>query len=183
MTIENISWSSPQKNVTDHCTIISWIPSPADLNLGPWCPKSGVLTSRPPGHFWNAIQVHWEGSNLMLSTLGGVRGVGGGRGWKSADDNLKYLSYFSQKIGFYIACKLSQGMKFQSLFSGKIRKISSICLPLTLPRDRGKIWVRTFCLLTLVLLNPDIPCLCKQCRSRSVGFWRSQLIWICTVCH
>ena len=23
--------------------------------------------------------------------------------------------------------------------------------------------------LTLVLLNPDIPCLCKQCRSRSVG--------------
>ena len=37
--------------------------------------------------------------------------------------------------------------------------------------------------LTLVLLNPDIPCLCKQCRSRSVGFSRSQLIWICTVCH
>ena len=37
--------------------------------------------------------------------------------------------------------------------------------------------------LTLVLLNPDIPCLCKQCRARSVGFWRSQLIWICTVCH
>ena len=24
--------------------------------------------------------------------------------------------------------------------------------------------------LTLALLNPDIPCLCKQCRSRSVGF-------------
>ena len=37
-------------------------------------------------------------------------------------------------------------------------------------------------LLTLVLLNPDMPCLCKQCRSRSVGFW-SHLIWICTVCH
>ena len=37
--------------------------------------------------------------------------------------------------------------------------------------------------LTLVLLKPDIPCLCKQCRSRSVGFWRSQMIWICTVCH
>ena len=27
--------------------------------------------------------------------------------------------------------------------------------------------------LTLVLLNPDMPCLCKQCRSISVGFWRS----------
>ena len=37
--------------------------------------------------------------------------------------------------------------------------------------------------LTVVLLNPDILCLCKQCRSRSVGFWRSQQIWICTVCH
>ena len=38
-------------------------------------------------------------------------------------------------------------------------------------------------MLTLFLLSPDIPCLCKQCRSRSVGFWRSQLIWICTVCQ
>ena len=37
--------------------------------------------------------------------------------------------------------------------------------------------------LTLVLLNPDMSCLCKQCRSRSVGFFRSQLIWICTICH
>ena len=38
-------------------------------------------------------------------------------------------------------------------------------------------------LLTLVLLNVEIYCLCKQCRSRLVGFFRSQLIWICTVCH
>ena len=37
--------------------------------------------------------------------------------------------------------------------------------------------------LTLDLLNLDIPCLYKQWRSRSVGFWRCQLIWICTVCH
>ena len=34
--------------------------------------------------------------------------------------------------------------------------------------------------LTLVLA---MYCLCKQCRSRSVGFWRSQLIWVYTVCH
>ena len=33
--------------------------------------------------------------------------------------------------------------------------------------------------LTFVLLNPDILCLCKQCRFR----WKKQLIWICTVCH
>ena len=40
-------------------------------------------------------------------------------------------------------------------------------------------------MLALVLLDPDMSCLCfcKQCRSRSVGFFRSQLIWICTVCH
>ena len=31
------------------------------------------------------------------------------------------------------------------------------------------------------LAEHDMPCLSKQCRSRSVGFWRSQLIWICTV--
>ena len=28
--------------------------------------------------------------------------------------------------------------------------------------------------LTLVLLNPVMSCLCKQCRSRSVGFWSSE---------
>ena len=33
------------------------------------------------------------------------------------------------------------------------------------------------------LAEHDMSCLSKQCRSRSVGFWRSQLIWICTVCH
>ena len=33
------------------------------------------------------------------------------------------------------------------------------------------------------LAEHNMPCLSKQCRSRSVGFWRNQLIWICTVCH
>ena len=33
--------------------------------------------------------------------------------------------------------------------------------------------------------EPGYILFCKQCRSRSVGFWRrrSQLIWICTVCN
>ena len=31
--------------------------------------------------------------------------------------------------------------------------------------------------------EPGCTLFCKQRRSRSVGFWRSQLIWICTVCH
>ena len=37
-------------------------------------------------------------------------------------------------------------------------------------------WVWS-CRLTLVLLNPDISCLCKQCRSRSVAFFRQQRFW------
>ena len=31
--------------------------------------------------------------------------------------------------------------------------------------------------------EPGYTLFCKQCKARSVGFWRSQLIWICTVCH
>ena len=31
--------------------------------------------------------------------------------------------------------------------------------------------------------KPGYILLCKLCRSRSVGFWRSQLIWICSFCH
>ena len=35
-------------------------------------------------------------------------------------------------------------------------------------------WILLFyAVLNLVLLSPDIPCLYKQCRSRSVGFWRN----------
>ena len=32
-------------------------------------------------------------------------------------------------------------------------------------------------LLTLVLLNPDMPCLCKQCRFRSVGFFSGSALF------
>ena len=57
-------------------------------------------------------------------------------------------------------------------------------------KDLAYIWtakVQTY-IFTDRFYNPslaehDMPCLSKQCRSRSVGFWRSQLIWICTVCH
>ena len=44
----------------------------------------------------------------------------------STDGILEYFSYFFQKIGFDSSCKLSPGeticIKFQSLFSGKMRK-------------------------------------------------------------
>ena len=53
----------------------------------------------------------------------------------------------------------------------------------TLGRCQAITLTQSFHILTLVLPKLDILCLCKQCRSRSVGFWRSQLIWIRTVCH
>ena len=40
-------------------------------------------------------------------------------------------------------------------------------------------WNSVMEIFTLVLLNLD----CKQCKSTSVGFWRSQQIWVCTLCH
>ena len=61
--------------------------------------------------------------------------------------------------------------------------INTVCKGRTYPIAAGLGLIMETLLLTLVLLNPDRPCFCKQCRSRSVGFWRSQLIWICTVCH
>ena len=52
----------------------------------------------------------------------------------SADDILKYFSYFSQKTGFDISCKLSPYeticMKCSTLFSGKNKK-NIINLPST----------------------------------------------------
>ena len=69
-------------------------------------------------------------------------------------------------------------------FSGnKKKKISSICHLLCFPRVVNGHSYTVRQPLTQVLLNPDMSCLCKLCRSRSVGFFRSQLIWICTVYH
>ena len=43
----------------------------------------------------------------------------------------------------------------------------------------GQVWYR----VNPCPAEPGYTLPCKQCRTRSVGFWRSQLIWICTVCH
>ena len=100
----------------------------------------------------------------------------------SAADKLTILFsylfiFFFQKIGFVLSFKLSPKkticMKGRYLFSGKeIETYFKMSSAETLPS-----------MLTLVLLYPDIHCLCKQCRSRLNGFWRSHLIWICMVCH
>ena len=43
-----------------------------------------------------------------------------------------------------------------------------------------RVYVRSRHLVTLLLLNITCPDLSKPCRSRSVSFWRSQLIWNCS---
>ena len=105
------------------------------------------------------------------------------------------FSYFSEKKGQAILCESSPiGKpfffrkskknslklcllipKFDALRVKKVKKLNlrqTTCTAYkTLYQTRSfqqKILALFF--LTLVLLNMDIPCLCKQCRSRSVGF-------------
>ena len=74
----------------------------------------------------------------------------------------------------YLSCNMRK-CTFQHLCSAKIQiSLHTCAVTVWLPSSLG--------ISTLVLLNLDMPCLCKQCRSRSVCFFRSQLIWICTVC-
>ena len=66
-------------------------------------------------------------------------------GWIQQKTNLWYFSYFSQKTGFDISCKLSPVeticMKCQNLFSGKNKKNISICFLLKiLPRVLSVAW-------------------------------------------
>ena len=60
-------------------------------------------------------------------------------------------------------------------FHGEIKKSIDMFLIKKMPYTNKKsalygAMCTHWCILTLVLLSPDIPCLCKQCRSRSVGF-------------
>ena len=71
----------------------------------------------------------------------------------SADDILKYFSYFSQKTGLDISCKLSPletiCMKCHILFSGKYKKNISKCRLLKMPRE----WWRLRMFLIFFLLR------------------------------
>ena len=78
-----------------------------------------------------------------------------------------FFFYFSEKIRQH--CMADDTHEILSLIS--------------LKKNQNVIYNNLDYNLTLVLPNLDISCLCKQCRARSVGFWRSQLIWICTVWH
>ena len=78
---------------------------------------------------------------------------------------------------FRLHLRTSTCMKMGSCTTVHIQR-ASIHIPAVHYHSRGSLNFFYYILsnITLVLLNPDIPCLCKQCRSRSVGFLRSQLI-------
>ena len=86
---------------------------------------------------------------------------------------------FLKKIGFnrtFVSHLLWKVRKFISKchLLTFIPSMSSACLPIAFVRFHFAV-IGYLPTLTVVLLNPDMPCICKQCRSRSVGFWRSQL--------
>ena len=83
---------------------------------------------------------HDEPSHLDLCCLQKPIIIACGSERVNADDILKYFPYFSQKTGFGITCKLSPVqiicMKCKNLFFEKqVRKISSICRLLNVPRE------------------------------------------------
>ena len=74
---------------------------------------------------------------------------------------------------------LSLALKCISVFSFPNRVAYQTVLPCA---EVKMITFTTIC-VSIISPCPAEPSFCKQCRSRSVGFWRSQMIWICTVCH
>ena len=93
--------------------------------------------------------------------------------------NKKDISIFRMKKAPYLllCCKWENKILYQTVQMDRLILAFTACL------CHQYQFVILYIILTLVLLNLDIPCLCKQCRARSVGFFRSQLIWLCTVCH
>ena len=86
---------------------------------------------------------HWAGIEkqgwyiiyLTLSTLGKI----------FSRRILKYFTYFSHKTGYDISCRRQFTWDVKSCFLGKIRKISSICCLLKMPRE----WKRLNTKLTM----------------------------------
>ena len=100
--------------------------------------------------------------------------------------NVFIFSYIKTWHFMWIICPADDSHeKFSHIFSEKSKHKISKCnlLQLWLALGLTQTFICPIQGLLLVLLNLDMSCLCKQWRSRSGGFWRSQLIWICTVCH
>ena len=150
-----------------------------------WVSQKWLLKT---GAFWIQVNFYFITFNgilncdiLMLSTLG--------KNFSRQHSEIISLFFPENRI-WHLMQIVSSGatgdicMKCQILFSEKNKKKNHQFVDCWINQRVVKVNLYTNCLLlTLVVLDPDIPCICKQCRSRSAGFWRSQLIWICTVCH
>ena len=125
-----------------------------------------VTPSFPLHTDWNKLFSWIKNSNvstdfcLILSLL-----------HQQAEFNQVFCNTFSMHYGH------TTPQQFLSSTRAQKAKSQHCFLSVTLPLPTTPEWVqpKLLCNLTLVLLNPDISCICKQCRSRSVGFWRTDL--------
>ena len=124
------------------------------------------------------VGLGWSGPSLL--TCGIIIGPG-----KTCivDDLLNYLRFQwvwqcmfcfkNNKKNMRNGYTFSGGNSFELIFASLLKRVCSEEKELA-PHKRS---------VNPSLDEHNMPCLSKQCRSRSADFWRSQIIWICTVCH
>ena len=80
----------------------------------------------------------------------------------------------------YLACKEKRNRYTFSWDNFKI-VLSPFWKWIYSKRSISSTWEQILFVLNLVLLNPDIPCLSKQCRSRSVANWSGSMLFVISV--
>ena len=109
--------------------------------------------------------------------------------WQTVQIQISWLLQICKGRTYPKQCKQC---RFRSIgfFRSQLIRICTVCKGRTYPSSAGlglSVWIHLLSeiiylqsqkrlLLTLLLLNADILYRYKQCRSRSVGFFRSQLI-------
>ena len=150
--------------IIEHCLIGAGIPENAKIGRG-FDISKGKWSLYTVKHWWFKYQwlLYCGWLKLVFESLG-----------NSSDSQRNFL-ILSRKLCYVYSLELPQhGDAYEytqytiwvhsvyHYFYRRSKKKTSLNYAL-LPPDLA-LW------LTLVQLNPAIPCLCKQCRSRSVGF-------------
>ena len=169
-------------------TIFTWYPLLSGLRMSCITQKGILRWMDMLGRFYASF---YKGDNFYGSLFCFLKHIVLSEGFTMEGENLGANSFPLEKTPFqkggmtkidnYLLWKYCHSPKDSLLWTAKFRYISFSFIQCFF----FFFFFYQICIyifnspLTLVLLNPDIPYICKQCRSRSVGFW----IWICTVCH
>ena len=126
----------------------------------------------------NSELVHWDATRINVTSDKCV--------WTRTQISLCGRAVWSEsllsilkKLSIFGYPKCAQGCTDQT---ARMHRPTWIFAGRTCPKVQF-LTLRPICIINPSLAEHDMPWFSKQCRSRSVGFWRSQLIWICTVCH